>query len=151
MAKKKKAAGAGEKQVESPEAPAAPPLWKRAWFPLGLFALLSLVYFHEFPLSGKVIFGLDVGTDFHRGKEGVGAKVAELSQPMWDAKLGGYPHSEEIRHQYFPLRVFYLFTSYQRYIGWRYILTSFFAGWFMYLFLRGLGLGRAASLWAGAA
>ena len=132
MAKKKKAAAAAVQQGGAAEAASpAVPVWKRPWFPVALFALLSLVYFHEFPLSDKVIFGLDVGTDFHRGKEGVGAKVAELSQPMWDAKLGGYPHSEEIRHQYFPLRVLYLFTSYQRYIGWRYILTTFFAGWAM--------------------
>jgi hypothetical protein len=152
MAKKNKAAAVpAQSEGAAQEGRKTLPLWERPWFPLVLFALLSLVYFHEFPLSGKVIFGQDVGTDYHRGKDGVGEKLAELVQPMWDAQLGGYPHSEEIRHQYFPLRLFYLFTTYQRYIGWRYIATVFFAGWAMFLFLRGLGLSRAAALWAGAA
>ncbi|MBM3277904.1 MAG: hypothetical protein FJY95_07455 [Candidatus Handelsmanbacteria bacterium] len=126
-------------------------LWHRPWFPAALFLLLSLVYFSEFIFSGKIVFGSDVGTDYHRGETSLGAKLGELAQPMWSERMGGFPEGEGLRWQYFPTFVGYLFTTFQRHIGWRYILTVFLAGLAMYLYLRRLGISRNAALWAGVA
>ena len=149
MAKKNKRAAQAE---AAPAAPAAVPLWERRYFPAGLFLLLSLVYFYEFPLSGDIIYGTDVGTDYHEGADmSFWEKVQTVSQPMWNPKMGGFPQSEEIRPQYFPTYFIYFFTTFQRYIGWRYILTMFCAGLGMYVYLRQIGLGRQVALWGGVA
>ena len=126
-------------------------LWQRPWFPAALFLLLSLVYFSEFLVSGKIVYGSDIGTDYHRGETSLGAKLGELAQPMWSERMGGFPEGEGLRWQYFPTFPVYLFTTFQRHIAWRYILTVFLAGLAMCLYLRQLGINRQAALWAGVA
>ena len=132
---------------------AGPPLLPRcrAWMPAALFLLLSLVYFSGVVLSGRVVFGHDVGTDFHRGKEPLTEKIESFRQPAWSSHMGGYPQSEGLRPQYFPTRLLYLFTTHQRHLAWRYVLTMFVAGWAMYAYLRVLGAGRGAAAWGGVA
>ena len=125
--------------------------WERAWFPAVVFALLTCLYFAEFLTSGNVIFGQDVGTDYHRGTEPVIEKIRELDQDLWQARMGGYPSSEEIRHRYFPTYLVYLFTTYQRHLGWRYLFIAFLAACGTYLYLRQLQIGRWAALWGGIA
>ena len=78
-------------------------------------------------------------------------KVQTVDQPMWDPKMGGFPQSEAIRPQYFPAYVLYFFTTFQRYIGWRYILTMCVAGLGMYAYLRQIHVGGRAALWGGVA
>ncbi len=152
MAKKRKtnaaaaAAAAAEKTADSSSL-----LRFRAWMPAALFLLLSLAYFSEVALSGRIVFGHDVGTDFHRGTEPLAEKIATFPQPAWSDRMGGFPQSEEIRPQYFPTRLIYLFTTYQRHLAWRYVLTMFVAGLAMYAYLRALGVGRGAAVWAGVA
>ena len=140
--------GEGETRREDAEVR----VWDRGWFPVALFGVLSLLYFSEFVFSDKVVFGYDVGLDFHQG-EGVsfGEKLKTLAQPMWNPQMGGFPQSEEIRPQYFPTYLFYLFTTYQRHLGWRYILTMLFAGWGMFAFMREIGVRRWAAVWVGVA
>jgi len=141
-------------RVAPPLEQAAPAVrfWHRPWFPAAFFALLAVAYFHEFPLSDKVILGLDTGTDFHRGvRQSTVEKIQSLAQPRWSSNMGGYPQYEEIRHQYFPTHLISLLTSHQRHLGWRYLLTMFAAGLGMYTFLRALRLSRWVSLWAGVA
>ena len=130
---------------------AAPRIWERTWFPAALFLALSLGYFSEVAFSGKIVYGIDVGTDFHLGKESTIEKVREFFPPVWNAKMGGYPQSEEIRHHYFPTQLIYFFTSFHRHIAWRLILTMFVAGWAMYGYLRALHIRRWAAVWAGLA
>ncbi len=125
--------------------------WQATWFPAILFLLVSLAYFSEFVLSEKVIYGSDIGEDFHKGKEGFFEKLSKIPQPMWHQQMGGFPQSDEIRPQYFPSHLIYLFTTYQRHIGWRYILTVFLAACGMYLYLRGIGVSRWAAIWCGIA
>ena len=155
MAKKRKAkaapVGAGKAAAAEMTAGSAPWIRFRAWMPLALFLLLSLAYFSEVVLSGRIVFGHDVGTDFHRGKEPLVEKIAAFPQPAWSDHMGGFPRSEEIRPQYFPTRLIYLFTTYYRHLAWRYVLTMFLAGWGMYAYLRVLGVGRGAAAWGGVA
>ncbi len=136
------------------QAPAktAPPLWNHRLFPPIFFLALSLLYFYEFPLSDKIVYGLDVGADYHKGAAlSFWDKVQTVAQPLWDPKMGGFPQSEGIRPQYFPAYVLYFFTTFQRYIGWRYILTMFVAGLGMYAYLRQIHVGGRAALWGGVA
>jgi hypothetical protein len=150
MAKKNKRVA--HEAVSAPAAQATFPLWRRRFFPAVFFLLLSLIYFYEFPLSDQIIYGTDVGTDYHEGANlSVWEKIQTVSQPMWNPKMGGFPQSEEIRPQYFPTYPIYFFTVFQRYIGWRYILTMFFAGLGMYTYLRQVNIGHRAALWAGVA
>jgi hypothetical protein len=138
--------------VAAEDAAAAPtPIWEHSWFPALLFLLLSLVYFSEFVLSDKVIFGSDIGTDFHKGKEPFVEKVKGFVQPAWTTEFGGRVLSDEMRFQYFPTQLISLFTTHQRHLGWRYILTAFLAGWGMYLYMRGLSINRWAAIWVGLA
>ncbi|MEE3235585.1 MAG: YfhO family protein [Candidatus Latescibacterota bacterium] len=66
--------------------------------------------------------------------------------------MGGLPSSEEIRPQYFPTYPLYFFTSsFHRYIGWRYIITMFVAGWGMFLFLRQIRVHHHVAMWGGVA
>ena len=147
MVKKNKRA-----KTQTPAKAAGSPLWNHRLFPLVFFFALSLLYFYEFPLSDKIVYGLDVGTDYHKGADlSLWDKVQTVDQPMWDPKMGGFPQSEAIRPQYFPAYVLYFFTSFQRYIGWRYILTMCVAGLGMYVYLRQIQVGGRAALWGGVA
>ena len=131
-------------KTQAPAKAERPPLWNHRLFPLVFFLVLSLLYFYEFPLSDKIVFGMDVGTDYHKGADlSFWDKVQTVDQPMWDPKMGGFPQSEGIRPQYFPAYVLYFFTTFQRYIGWRYILTMFAAGLGMYAYLRQIHVGGA--------
>lgn len=154
MSKKKKAGKVDIQDVE-PVAESAVPsvrVWDRRWFPAALFLCLSALYFHQFVVSDNVIYGYDAGLDFRLG-EGMTflEKVETVAQPMWHMQMGGLPQSEEIRPQYFPTYPIYFFTSFHRYLGWRYILTMFCAGLGMYVFLRQIEITRWAALWGGIA
>ena len=139
-------------KTEAPAKAAGVPLWNHRLFPLVFFLALSLLYFYEFPLSDKIVYGLDVGADYHKGADlSLWEKVQTVDQPMWDPKMGGFPQSEGIRPQYFPAYVLYFFTTFQRYIGWRYILTMCVAGLGMYAYLRQIQVGGRAALWGGVA
>ena len=139
-------------KTQAPAKADRPPLWNHRLFPPVFFLALSLLYFYEFPLSDKIVFGMDVGTDYHKGADlSFWDKVQTVDQPMWDPKMGGFPQSEAIRPQYFPAYVLYFFTTFQRYIGWRYILTMFAAGLGMYAYLRQIHVGGRAALWGGVA
>ena len=147
MVKKNKRA-----KTQAPAKAAGSPLWNHRLFPPVFFLALSLLYFYEFPLSDKIVYGLDVGADYHKGAGlSFWDKVQTVAQPMWDPKMGGFPQSEGIRPQYFPAYVLYFFTTFQRYIGWRYILTMFAAGLGMYAYLRQIHVGGRAALWGGVA
>ena len=130
-------------------------VWQRPWFAPALFAILSVVYFWGFVTTDHVIFGSDVGTDFHRGAgTSLLEKVDELNPlnlPMWHRQMGGYPVFEEFRPSFFPAYLINFFTTYQRQIGWRYLLTAFLAGWAMFLYLREIRVHRGAALWGGVA
>ncbi len=152
--KKRRATGSPEPRpvpVQAPEADRFRFRLSSPWAVPVILGLLTLLYFYDFPLSGKVIYGSDTGTDFHRGKEPFAEKLANYGPGAWDEKLGGFPASEEIRGDFFPTSLVKLFTTHQRHLGWRYLLTVFFAGWGMYLYLRVLSLARWPCLWGAVA
>ena len=108
------------------------------------FPFLSLLYFHEIVFSDKVVYGYDAGLIFLGRGYDLRGKVQTMAQPMWHMQMGGLPQSEEIRPSIFR-RIRSIFTSFHRYLGWRYILTMFFAGLGMYMFLRQIGVMRWAA------
>jgi len=146
------------KEVTRSLTPAAAPslaVWQRPWFAPALFAVLSVAYFWGFVTSDHVIFGADIGTDFHRGASASLVEKADELNPLnlsrWHRQMGGYPVFEEFRPSFFPTYLINLFTTYQRQIGWRYLLTMFLAGWAMFLYLREIRVDRGAALWGGVA
>lgn len=153
MSKSRRQQRAARPESAKPTAPprrSIPAFWEARWFPPALFALVAVAYFWGFVTSDHVVYGSDIGTDYHKGADlSIGEKLSDLVPDMWHRQMGGYPISEEIRHNFFPTYLIYLFTSYQRTIGWRYVLTAFFAGWGMYLYLRQLGAVRWAAMWTG--
>ena len=54
-------------KTQAPAKAAGPSLWNHRLFPPVFFLALSLLYFYEFPLSDKIVYGLDVGADYHKG------------------------------------------------------------------------------------
>ena len=155
MSRKKRRAAASPEPRPAPARAPEPDRFRfrlsSPWAVPVVLGLLTLLYFHDFPLSGKVVFGSDTGTDFHRGKEPFAEKLAAYGPGAWRSTLGGYPASEEIRGDFFPTSLLKLFTSHQRHLGWRYLLTVFFAGWGMYRYLRVLSLARWPCLWGAVA
>ena len=71
MSKKKKTSKAKTAEVENSaeRGMKAEPIWVRRWFPTALFLFLSLLYFHEFVFSDKVVYGYDAGLDFRLGED----------------------------------------------------------------------------------
>lgn len=123
----------------------------RPYVPIAFFALLTAVYFYGFIFTGDVIFGSDTGAEFHKGKEPIAEKIAQIPPANWSRFMGGTPESAGLRAQYFPLHIIALFTSEHRYFGWRYVFAMFFAGYFTFLCVRGFGLHPLAGIVAGVA
>jgi len=121
------------------------------WVPPSLFLLFTLVYFIGFVFSSDVMQGLDTRAEFYLGKEPVSEKIADLAPENWDRYLGGTPVSGFRQPKYFPLYPIYAFTTYHRYLGWRYFFSTLFAGYFTYLCVRGLQLRRITAAFSGIA
>ena len=120
-----------------------------SWGPPLFFAVLSIVYFAGFVFTDDVIYGSDLGTDFHKGDNPVVEKAGELGLPAWLPFNGGMPGTSASRHDYFmPVHLLKLFTTDYRYYGWRYVFAMFCAGYFAFLCLRGYGI-RPLAAWLG--
>ncbi|MBS10699.1 MAG: hypothetical protein CME19_03730 [Gemmatimonadetes bacterium] len=121
------------------------------WAPPLLFAVFTIVYFAGFLFSSDVMQGLDTRMEFYLGKQPAAEKIADLAPENWDRYLGGTPVSGFRQPKYFPLYPIYVFTTYHRYLGWRYVFATLFAGYFTYLCIQGFGLRRTTSAFSGLA
>jgi hypothetical protein len=122
-----------------------------SWAAPSLFALFTLIYFAGFIFSSDVMQGLDTRAEFYLGKQPASEKIADLSAENWDRYLGGTPKSGFRQPKYFPIYPIYVFTTYHRYLGWRYVFATFLAGYFTYLCIRGLSLKRTTAALSGIA
>ena len=94
--KKRRTTGSPEARPVPVQAPKADRFRFRLaspWTVPAILALLTLLYFYDFPLSGQVVYGSDTGTDFHRGKEPFAEKLAATTAPG-----PGSPPSGATRH-----------------------------------------------------
>ncbi len=123
----------------------------KAWVAPVFFLLFAIIYFAGFVFSDDVMEGLDTRMEFHLGKEPASEKIADLSPENWKRYLGGTPISGFRQPKYFPLYPIYAFTTFHRYLGWRYFFATFFTGYFTYLCVRGLPLKRTTAALAGLA
>ena len=137
--------------MEAEEATRLESYLQSKWVPALFFTVLSVIYFAGFVFTDNVLFGTDVGRDFHKGKEPLLEKIEAIPSGQWRHKLGGMPDSNELRPRYFPAHVVFLFTSAHRYYGWRFVLAMFAAGYFMYLFARSLQVKPLTALIIGTA
>lgn len=109
------------------------------------FLFLTVIYFSGFVFGDVVIEGVDTRNEFYLGKEPISQKLKDLTPENWSRYLGGTPMSGFRKGKYFPLHVVSLFTTWHRYLGWRYFFATFAAGFTMYLCARGIGLRRLPS------
>ena len=116
-----------------------------SWVAPTFFALFTIVYFAGFIFSSDVMQGLDTRMEFYLGKEPAAEKIADLAPEEWDRYLGGTPVSGFRQPKYFPLYPIYVFTTYHRYLGWRYVFATFLAGYFTYLCIRGFQLRKVTA------
>ena len=127
------------RQVAPEVAQVEPLLKKRGVVPL-TFLLLTVIYFAGFVFSDVVIEGVDTRNEFYLGKEPIGEKLADLAPENWSRYLGGTPMSGFRKGKYFPLHIVSLFTTWHRYLGWRYFFATFAACYTMFLCGRSIGL-----------
>lgn len=127
------------RQVPQEPSRIEPLLNKRGVVPL-TFLSLTIIYFAGFVFGDVVIEGVDTRNEFYLGKEPIGEKLANLAPENWSRYLGGTPMSGFRKGKYFPLHIVSLFTTWHRYLGWRYFFATFTACYTMFLCGRGIGL-----------
>jgi len=117
------------------------------WTPVLVFAVLSLLYFATFIINDVGLLGSDhnIRGFFHRESL---SNLFDL--PNWSQDLGGSAVSDQrLGRRYFPLSVLHYFLPFYKGLGWTYILITFGAGFFMFLYLKSLKVRQEFSLLIG--
>ena len=126
-----------------------------AWWHIGgLFALGTLVLFGEFIFSDQMLYGEDIIVQGYMVRAFFAERLAAGDFPLWAPRLlGGVPLVESISagDGIYPTSLLYLLTDTYRAMGWRIIAHVAGGGFFMYGWVRSLGLGRPAAAVGGLA
>lgn len=126
------------------------PRWT-AWI---LFPGLGVVLFAPFVFSDAMLFGTDTLASGYHGRALYADAMAELGRlPRWQPEfLGGTPYIEALSAGdalYPPSLLLLLLTDTYRSLGWKLILHIVAAGFFMFGWVRTLGISRNGALVAG--
>ena len=114
------------------------------------FILLSLIFFGRFLTSDVVLVGSDHNPDIFFSKARLSQLRTYIHPPNWSPKLGGMPVSDRrIGERYFPLYFLRYLMPFYKALGWWYILICVGAGFFMFLYLRGIGVRKNISFLMG--
>lgn len=130
-------------------APAIP-----GWLPWTLFLGLTVLLFRAFIFSDAMLYGSDMLAGGYLGRAIYASALAELGRiPGWVPQiLGGTPFVEALSggDSFYPpsLLLLILMEPY-RALGWKLVIHVAAAGLFMFLWVRSLGVSRAAALVAG--
>lgn len=144
---------AAERGTADASAGSAPtlPRWTR-WL---LFPGLGIVLFAPFIFSDAMLFGTDTLAGGYHARALYHEAIAELGRlPRWQPEfLGGTPYIEALSAGdalYPPSLLLLLLTDTYRSLGWKLILHIVAAGFFMFGWVRTLGVSRNGALVAGA-
>jgi len=119
-----------------------------------IFAWLTLFFFSRFIFGGGMLFGTDTmglgyfAHSFYRDY------IREFAKyPLWEPLLhGGMPFHEAMHGDVlYPTRILELIMPLHYALGFRLVLHVFLAGFFMFGFIRKLGLSRIAGFFSGVA
>ena len=127
-----------------------------AWLPPVLYGVATLFLFRTFVFSDAMLFGSDTASLGYMAREFYANAVKSGGEfPLWNPIiLGGTPFIESLAggdSLYPPSAILLFLLSPHRALGWKLVWHVFFAGLFMYGWIRCLGLSRAAALLAGLA
>ena len=130
-------------------APAIP-----GWLPWALFLGLTVFLFRAFIFSSAMLYGSDTLAGGYMARAIYADAVAELGRiPGWLPQfLGGTPFVEALSGAdafYPPSLLLLILLEPYRALGWKLVVHVAAAGFFMFLWVRALGVSRAAALVAG--
>jgi len=153
MAKKRKTASKPQ-GVESAST-SAPGVQIPSWLPPVLYGAVTLFLFREFVFSRDMLFGSDTLALGYMVREFYHDAVSDGGFPLWNPIiLGGTPFVESLAggdSLYPPSALLLFLLDPYRSLGWKLVLHVFFAGIFMYGWIRRLGLSKPSALLAGLA
>ncbi len=123
------------------------------WVPWFVFPLATVVLFREFIFSNQMLFGSDTLALGYTARLFFAETIRTTGFPLWNPYiLGGTPFIESLvgGDSLHPISValFYLTEPY-RALGWKLVIHVLLSGFFMYGWLRTLGITRGSSLVGG--
>jgi hypothetical protein len=153
---KKRKAGHPPEHVEAMSAPAsAHGIQMHTWVPVVLYGVITLLLFREFVFSRDMLFGSDTLALGYMAREFYANAMLGEGFPLWNPIiLGGTPFVESLAggdSLYPPSALLLFLLDPYRALGWKLVLHVFFAGIFMYAWIRRLGLSKPSALLAGLA
>ena len=124
------------------------------WLPWTLFLGLTVFLFRAFIFSDAMLYGSDTLAAGYVGRSIYAAALAELGRvPGWVPQfLGGTPFVEALSAGdsfYPPSLLLLILVEPYRALGWKLVVHVAAAGFFMFMWVRALGVSRAAALVAG--
>ena len=144
MAKRKKATQKPER-VQATSA-AAQGVQIPSWVPVILYGVVTLFLFRGFVFSREMLFGSDTLALGYMAREFYATAMSGEGFPLWNPIiLGGTPFIESLAggdSLYPPSALLLFLLDPYRALGWKLVLHVFFAGIFMYGWIRRLGCDR---------
>ena len=127
-----------------------------SWLPPLLYGVVTLFLFRAFVFSDAMLFGSDTASLGYMAREFyVNAVKGGGGFPLWNPIiLGGTPFIESLAggdSLYPPSAILLFLMDQHRALGWKLVWHIFFAGVFMFGWIRCLGLSRGSALLAGLA
>ena len=124
------------------------------WLTAGLFVLATVILFGEFIFSDQMLYGEDTLSLGYMARAFFMERITTGDFPLWAPRLlGGVPMIEAIYggDAIYPTSLLYFVTDAYRALGWKLVLHVLGGGFFMYGWVRSLGLGRPAATVGGLA
>ncbi|MEE8550762.1 MAG: hypothetical protein V3T08_05860, partial [Gemmatimonadota bacterium] len=122
------------------------------WAPYALFAVLTVVLFREFIVSGGLLFGTDVvALGYFARKFYADFVTGPGTFPLWNPFIfGGLPFVDAMHGDiFYPTTLLKFALPVHRAMGWKILLHVFLSGVFTYAWLRHLKISRGVSLFGG--
>ena len=155
MAKKKRKTRKQPERVESASASAGGGVQIPSWVPPVVYGALTLFLFRSFVFSRDMLYGSDTLALGYMVREFYANVMSGGGFPLWNPIiLGGTPFLESLAggdSLYPPSALLLFLLDPYRALGWKLVFHVFFAGIFMYGWIRRLGLSKPSALLAGLA
>ena len=125
------------------------------WVPATVFVAATFVLFAEFIFSDQMLYGLDtIRSGGYMARAYFAEQLAKGDFPLWGTRqYGGIPFLEALSggDAIYPTSLLFYVAETYRVVGWKLVLHVLAGGFFMYGWIRCLGLDRRAATAAGLA
>ena len=119
------------------------------YLPFILFAVLTVIMFREFIFSYQMLYGSDtIEAGVFMRQLYVDYFKTHHSLILWDPFIfGGMPYVDAMHGDtFYPLAILQFILPLYKALGWKLVLTIFFAGIFTFYCMRTLGFSRGVSI-----